>query len=46
MKFDDFMDLSLIANDQNSLNKIMLSMTKRIEIFSKELVEIEKNWKY
>ena len=46
MKFDDFMDLSLIANDQNSLNKIMLSMTKRIEIFTKELVEIEKHWKY
>ena len=46
MKFDDFMDLSIIANDQNSLNKIMLSMTKRIEIFTKELVEIEKHWKY
>ena len=46
MKFNDFMDLSIIANDQNSLNKIMLSMTKRIEIFTKELVEIEKHCKY
>lgn len=46
MKFNDFMDLSIIANDQNSLNKIMLSMTKRIEIFTKELVDIEKHWKY